>query len=102
MNNALQKSSPQKKPRKPNWNAGLTRTQHKIASAIQTGQIWAFEREHKAGTLGAHGSVWEIGPDGLAQCRAPVDCRIVAALLTDPSSNLVGLISPTLIFRQTR
>jgi hypothetical protein len=97
--NALKESSPQKKQRKRNWNAGMTRMQHKIASAVQTAHIWAFEREHKAGTLGAPGSVWEIGPDGLAQCRAH-DCKIIAAALTDPNSNVVGLISPTLVVKR--
>jgi hypothetical protein len=97
--NALEKLAPQKKPRKRNWNAGLTRTQQRIAAAIDMERIASFGREHKAGILGAPGSVWEIGPDGLAQCRAP-DCRIVAAILTDPNSNLVGLISPTLVARK--
>jgi len=62
MANALKTTSSPKKPRARNWNAGLTRVQHKIARAIQAGQIWAFEREHRAGTIGAPGSVWEIGP----------------------------------------
>jgi hypothetical protein len=96
--NALKKLS-SKKPRQRNWNAGLTREQHRIASAIQTGHILAFEREHSAGTLGEPASVWEIGPDGLAQCRAP-DCRVIAAILTDQNSNVVGLISPTLVVRK--
>jgi hypothetical protein len=52
--------------RKPNWNAGLTRAQKAIADQISIDQIAAFERERAAGTFGAPGSVWQIGPDGLA------------------------------------
>jgi hypothetical protein len=64
--------------RKRNWNAGLTKAQHALATKILTEHMRAFDKEHADGTMGLPGSMWEIGSDGLAKCRAPSVRELVA------------------------
>ena len=74
------------KSRKQNWHAGMTRAQHALATKILREHVRAYYKESADGTMGQPGSMWFIGSDGLAKCRAPSVREIVKDW--DPTTRL--------------